>query len=222
MATIESVKEVYETIASHFSDTRYSHWKCVRDFLDLFESDQLIGDIGCGNGKNMLYRKDLHYIGCDITENLVEIARQKTGNEIIVANGTSMPFISRFFDASMSVAVIHHLMTFKLRKKFLEEMVRCTQVGGLIMFTVWMRDQPLKKKWTPIPCGEGGEGGDYWIPWHNRSDNKDSNNKESTVLKRYYHLFTESEVLDLIPSNCTLEKITSECYNYCVILRKLA
>ncbi len=212
-----NVKEVYEVIASHFSDTRYSHWKCVRDFLDQFESGQLIGDIGCGNGKNMLYRKDLHYIGCDITENLVEIARQKTGNEIIVADGTFMPFISEFFDAAMSVAVIHHLMTLELRKKFVQEMVRCTKDDGFIMFTVWMHDQPLKKKWTPIPCGEDG---DYWIPWHNRSDNKSSNNKEGEVLQRYYHLFTEEEVFALIPSNCTLEKITSECYNYCVILRK--
>ncbi len=215
-----NVKEVYETIASHFSDTRYSHWKCVRDFLDYFESGLLVGDIGCGNGKNMLYRKDLQYIGCDITENLVKIAKEKTGNNVILADGTSLPFLTSHFDATMSVAVIHHLMTVELRKKFVQEIVRCTKDNGLIMFTVWIRDQPLKKKWTPISDSLGGADGDYWIPWHKRSNIKGSNNNKGEVLNRYYHLFTEQEVFDLIPLNCTLEKITTECYNYCVILRK--
>jgi SAM-dependent methyltransferase len=209
------VKEVYETIASHFSDTRYSHWKCVRDFLDMFEPGLLIGDIGCGNGKNMLYRKDLEFIGCDITENLVQIAREKTGNEIIVADGTNLPFVSELFNVCMSVAVIHHLSSTDFRKKFVQEMVRCTEKNGLVMFTVWIRDQPLKKKWVPIPDGQDG---DYLIPWHIKNRN---NKNGAEVLQRYYHLFTEQEVFDLIPSNCILEKITSECYNYCVILRKI-
>lgn len=210
--TTQCVKEVYETIANHFSDTRYSHWKCVREFLDSIESELLVGDIGCGNGKNMLYRKDLQYIGCDITENLVKIAREKTSNEIILASGCNLPFLSGLFDASMSVAVIHHLSTVSDRKLFIQEMVRCTKVGGLIMFTVWMRDQPLKKKWTSILDENGKEkDGDYWIPWHNRMGD---------VLQRYYHLFTEEEVLNLIPSTCSLEKIACECYNYVVILRK--
>lgn len=208
-----NVKQVYEVIASHFSDTRYSHWKCVRNFLDHFESGLLIGDIGCGNGKNMLYRLDLHYIGCDITENLVAIARQKTGNEIVVASGCNLPFRENMFDACMSVAVIHHISSVADRKQFLQEMVRCTNLGGLIMFTVWIRDQPLKKKWTPMTEGQEG---DYLIPWHNRSDDKGGE-----VLQRYYHLFTEVEVLDLIPINCSLETITIECYNYVVILRKM-
>jgi len=200
------VKNVYETIANHFSDTRYSHWKCVRDFLDLLSPLELVGDIGCGNGKNMLYRKDLRYIGCDITENLVSIAKQKTGNEIILASGTDLPFHDNLFDACMSVAVIHHLTDSILRKKFVQEMVRCTKNGGLIMFTVWMLDQPYKKKWEHLGNG------DFFIPW---------NNKNSEILQRFYHFFTESEVLELITDDCVLEKIVSECYNYIVILRKI-
>ncbi len=201
----QSVKEVYEEIADHFSETRYSQWNCVRNFLDTCCVGDLIGDIGCGNGKNMLYRNDLQYIGCDISERLVNIARNKTGNEIICSSGTNLPFQNGLFDACMSVAVIHHLSTANERKRFLEEMVRCTKPGGRIMFTVWMLDQPLKTKW--IARGNG----DYSIPWHNKS---------GAILQRFYHLFTEEEIYNILPSNCIVEKIVTECYNYVVILRK--
>ena len=49
------VKHVYNTIAKEFSDTRYRPWTCVEEFLDGVEENSYIGDIGCGNGKNMLY-----------------------------------------------------------------------------------------------------------------------------------------------------------------------
>ena len=52
------VKKVYNTIASEFDTTRYRPWSCVEDFLDNIPKESVIGDIGCGNGKNMMYRKD--------------------------------------------------------------------------------------------------------------------------------------------------------------------
>jgi len=106
----------------------------------------------------------------------------------------------------MSVAVIHHLSTVALRKQFIQEMIRCTKKNGLIMFTVWMLEQPYKKKWRHLGNG------DFFIPW---------NNKNGETLQRFYHFFTESEIIDLIPSNCILEKMMTECYNYIVILRKI-
>jgi hypothetical protein len=53
------VKEVYEKIAGHFDTTRYAVWGCVKRFLDGVHKCSIVGDIGCGNGKNMAYRKDL-------------------------------------------------------------------------------------------------------------------------------------------------------------------
>ena len=54
------VHDVYDNIAEHFSDTRYCIWDFVKNFLENKSSDMKGIDIGCGNGKNMLCRKDLN------------------------------------------------------------------------------------------------------------------------------------------------------------------
>ena len=57
------IEEVYNKIANDFNKTRYSVWGSVRKFLDNVQADSTVLDIGCGNGKNMLYRKDLQFSG---------------------------------------------------------------------------------------------------------------------------------------------------------------
>ena len=52
------VKNVYNQIAHQFDNTRYRPWTCVEKFLDKIPINSTIGDIGCLNGKNMMYRKD--------------------------------------------------------------------------------------------------------------------------------------------------------------------
>ena len=64
---IINVQNVYDKIASDFDNTRYRPWSYVESFLDNVPSNSTIGDIGCGNGKNMLYRKDCTNLGCDFS-----------------------------------------------------------------------------------------------------------------------------------------------------------
>lgn len=45
------VHEVYEHIATHFSDTRHKPWPNVQQFVQSFETGSILIDIGCGNGK---------------------------------------------------------------------------------------------------------------------------------------------------------------------------
>ena len=52
--------------------------------MDTFEFNKLnlkkinsAVDVGCGNGKNMLYRKDCTNIGCDFSTGLVNICQKK-------------------------------------------------------------------------------------------------------------------------------------------------
>ena len=70
----ERVFKIYDEISLHFSDTRGNVWNSVKLFLD----KQLKGsqglEIGCGNGKNMLYRNnELNIIGIDTCQNLLNI-----------------------------------------------------------------------------------------------------------------------------------------------------
>ena len=61
----KNVKDVYNHIAKKFDSTRYRPWSCV-EFLDNARTS-VIGDIGCGNGKNILYRSDCYNYGCDFS-----------------------------------------------------------------------------------------------------------------------------------------------------------
>lgn len=45
------VHDVYEKIATHFSDTRNKLWSNVVNFLESFPLGSILVDIGCGNGK---------------------------------------------------------------------------------------------------------------------------------------------------------------------------
>ena len=52
----EHVNKIYEEIAEHFDVTRVNKWDWVVDFLDKFKDQELILDLGCGNGRNMEYK----------------------------------------------------------------------------------------------------------------------------------------------------------------------
>ena len=91
------VKNVYNTIASEFDTTRYRPWSCVEGFLDNIPKGSVIGDIGCGNGKNMMYKKDCLNYGCDFSESLVNICLQKNLN-VICGDILNIPYQTNSFD----------------------------------------------------------------------------------------------------------------------------
>ena len=70
-----NIKTFYDTIADEFDKTRVRLWDCVKNYLDTFESNSYILDIGAGNGKYMTYRKDIIMIGIDISIELVKICK---------------------------------------------------------------------------------------------------------------------------------------------------
>ena len=54
--------QVYENIASHFSDTRHTAWPQVTNFLHSLEPYSLIADIGCGNGKYLAQSRSCYMV----------------------------------------------------------------------------------------------------------------------------------------------------------------
>ena len=68
----ENVHSVYNKIAKHFDTTRIIIWPKVQEYINSFKKNSIILDVGCGNGKNMVHRKDCSYIGVDICENFLK------------------------------------------------------------------------------------------------------------------------------------------------------
>nr|XP_021552282.1 alkylated DNA repair protein alkB homolog 8 [Neomonachus schauinslandi] len=106
----EYVHRVYEEIAEHFSSTRHTPWPRVVDFLKALPSGSLVADVGCGNGKYLGINKELYMVGCDRSQALVGICRERR-LEALVGDALAVPLRGGSWDACISVAVTHHLAT---------------------------------------------------------------------------------------------------------------
>jgi len=146
------VHNVYDAIAPHFSATRFAKWPKVAEFLNSLGSGSVVLDAGCGNGKYLGFNPDCFFIGCDISPPLIEICAGR-GHEVLVADAVNLPYRDNFGDAAISIAVLHHLSTDDRRRKAIEELIRVVRRGGLVLITVWAREQEdksLLNKWTPL------------------------------------------------------------------------
>ena len=174
------VTQTYNQIARHFDSTRYGVWPGVSQFIESLATESRVVDVGCGNGKNMLHRKDLQMRGCDSSEEMVRICQEK-GLDVTVANNIDLPYNDNQFDAALSVAVIHHLSTSKRRSQALGELVRIVRPGGRVFVQVWATGQKLAKG-KDQQIGER----DSLVSWNL----KDS----AQVYKRFYHFYEEGEL----------------------------
>ncbi len=207
----EFVLKSYNQIAEHFSITRTYPWPSVEKFIKSLQSGSLALDAGCGNGKNMLIRDDIKMVGCDLCPEFIDICKSRD-LDVIEADIRNLPYESNSFDATISIAVIHHISTHEDRKRAYEEIIRVTKPGGLVYFQVWAEDAVNGDKFIPI---ENGEDGDYYVTW--------SNQKDRTIVKRFYHMFKEEEV-DLLISQLDgirLVEKYNEKHNWIVLLEKI-
>lgn len=166
MFIMNNIETFYDNIADEFDKTRIRLWPCVTNFLDYFNSNSKILDIGCGNGKYMNYRNDLYMNGIDISIKLVEICKNK-GLDVIKSSMTNMPFYDNYFDGIICIASYHHLDNDNDRKQTLNEIYRILKYNGIALIVVWAKEQinPNKNainlkqksnliKWTSITTGE--------------------------------------------------------------------
>lgn len=204
--TRKEIEAVYNCIAQDFSNTRtkYNIWHSVRKFIEELPSESLVADIGCGNGKNMQLRCDeLEYIGMDISDEMVTIC-QTRGFNVVQGDILQIPFDDEYVDACMSIAVIHHLTTRAERISAIRELIRITKPGGKLIIYVWAFEQPesSKRKFTSH---------DEMVPF---------TNKDGTTYYRYYHLYTDGELLGEVMEACpdlTIIESLTEMGNYVIV-----
>lgn len=202
-----NIKQVYEEIADDFDQTRQYIWGGIKSFLDNCPSNSKILEIGCGNGKNMLYRKDLNFKGIDICEKFIEICQNKN-LDVSLGNTLNLNFKDNTFDFTFSVAVIHHLDNKNDRIKAIQEHIRVTKPKGHIFIQVWAMKQPDKSK-------RKFNSNDEMVPWIKRSDGK--------TVYRYYHIYDDYELADDIKNiyNVKIIKYFYEFGNWIIILEKI-
>ena len=174
------VKNIYEDIAEHFNNTRTYKWSWVNEFLDSLKKNNMVYDIGCGNGRNMIH-DNLHFIGIDNCENFLKICGQKNLN-VINSNITQIALNANSTDAIICIAVLHHLSTKDNRLLALLEMKRLIKSGGKILLSVWSINQPKKTRRSFKHYG------DNIVLW----------NQYGKIYERYYYIFKLDELKTLI------------------------
>jgi len=117
-------------------------------------------------------------------------------------------------DYAISIAVIHHLSSRERRLQAVSEVLRILRGGSKALIYVWALEQPDK--------GRGlGQAGDLLVPWQLPKGAEPQ--AEPSVVQRYYHMFRQGELDQLI---CEAGgEIVSTGYdrdNWWVELRKVA
>lgn len=200
-----SVKEVYNKIADHFDVSRQRIWGSVKQFLNSLEKNSHVLDLGCGNGKNMLYRKDLCIEGIDISSELIKVCKKKSLS-VIEGSITELPFTNAQFDNMICIATYHHLDNDLDRQSALKEMSRCLKVNGTLLLTVWAIEQFEGSTFHFTKADE-------LVPW---------TTKTGETFYRYYHIYKKGQLEEEIQRLCPEFRILKcewELGNWYVILQ---
>ncbi|KAK9381979.1 S-adenosyl-L-methionine-dependent methyltransferase [Kockiozyma suomiensis] len=205
----QHVHEIYNQIASHFSQTRYKPWPIVERFLTSLSPGSIGLDIGCGNGKYLaVANPGIYIIATDRSDQLVNIAakekcvrRMKTA-DVGVADGINMPIGRGRFDFAISIAVVHHFASRERRVEAVRTILRGLRLdGGRALIYAWALEQGASRRgWD-----EGHEQ-DVMVPWVTKKNKKKNEQFDEvdelreTVVERYYHLYRRGELEEDIES----------------------
>jgi len=244
------VHQVYEEIAGHFSETRHKPWPRVTEFVDSVDTEKLLLDLGCGNGKYLGQGEKVKWeIGADYSHNLLNIVIGR-GHQGVRCDLMNVPFRDRSVSGVICIAALHHLATEERRVAAVKEMWRVLDTGGRFLVYVWAKDQKKsemstylkqnknnfkKKSQNPEPAekNETGEFGlpvhvnrtqfkhqDVLVPWKLKQSEDQGGDKE---FKRFYHVFEEGELESLVMQVEGLELVESyyDQGNWCCIARKV-
>ena len=207
----------YDEIADDFDPTRPHPWPETVEFVKTLPKGIRILDLGCGNGRNSVFLagQAFQVVGIDFSVNMLKIATQKSTEiekerrpTFIQADIMELPFKPTTFDAALFIAALHHIPNESYRLRALEELYSSLKPGAKALISVWAFDQPRfqevlmeqvvagDKPFEPEERAEnepeavpGGSIGDVYVPW---------TRKDGNVYKRFYHLFTEDELQELI------------------------
>ena len=191
---LDKTKNDYNLIAEDFSRTREKIWEETRFLFDnyLREKDRIL-DLGCGTGRyaELFKNKNMEYIGADIAEEQIKIARKKHPEaKFQTIDPLNLSFPDNYFDKIYSIAVFHCIPSKEYRAKFLEEIKRILKRDGLLILTVWKSNRWnwfLLFKYTTLKLiGKSKmDFRDLLEPWGKKTN-------------RYYHWFSQRELIRLV------------------------
>lgn len=200
---IAQTERNYDTIAGHFSTTRYDAWPEFGSLKTLIQSeDAEVLDIGCGNGRLAQAIPVVHYTGLDLSSQLLTIAKQRFPDyQFVHGSILKLPFPDVQFDVVTCVATLQHIPSIPYRQQAMQEIARVLKPGGSLFMLNWnLAEQPQYQPYL-ASAGDGYDTGDYLIPW--------KNDQGEVLAQRYYHGFGIAGIAELL-KNAELKTLKNE------------
>ena len=195
---LEKTKEDYNLIAEDYTRTRAFIPEDIRELAKYASADEKILDSGCASGRLFEVLRGVDYYGIDISEKLIEIAKEKySRGKFQVADALDLPFSKNFFDKVYSVSVLHNIPSREFQIQYLKEVRRILKPKGVLIFRVWdfwkrKEGWKLFLKYTLLKLMGKSKMDfyDVFVPWKKSSG--------EILIQRYFHCFTKREIEDLI------------------------
>jgi tRNA (uracil-5-)-methyltransferase TRM9 len=220
--TIKSLFELnrrfYADFSSSFAATRRRIQPGVRRILDWLPDSpaDIWLDLGCGSGalavEWLRAGRQSHYLGVDFSDSLLAEAERAIsalpGHEKIAfapANLINPGWAGEQpgpFRGILCFAVLHHLPSWKVRERLMEQVADLLPTGGYFAFSVWQFQHSPKLLARRVPWEQAGlspedlEPGDTLLDWRAVDPRQ-----EGQVGLRYVHLFERDELADMAQSS---------------------
>jgi ubiquinone/menaquinone biosynthesis C-methylase UbiE len=201
----ERVREVYDRIATHFSQTREYPWPDVEAFVADAERAALALDLGCGNGRHaeLLAARADRVVGLDVSRGVLSTARDRAAERgfplaLVQGDAARLPLRDGVVNLAVYVATLHHLRDRETRVASLDELARVLAPGGRALVSVWS---------TEADRFEPDAGFDTTVDW---------TLPDGEVVPRFYHVYDPDEfAADLRASALAVEETwlaAGNCY----------
>ncbi|MCK4891602.1 MAG: class I SAM-dependent methyltransferase [Candidatus Pacebacteria bacterium] len=199
---IEKTRDDYDLIAKEWDLSRNRSSVLKTSLISEIKNGNRVLDLGCGNALMLplILKKGGIYAGLDLSEKLIEIAKEKYKKEIddnkasfFIGQATKLPFENKKFDFVISFAVLHHIPSEKLRKRFFEEIKRVSRSNAKVKVVVWnLLNEWSNKRFDIKNQLKNKNSGDITVPWKAT---------EGKIVNRYVHQFSKEELLPLAEKN---------------------
>jgi len=115
--------------------------------------DAKVMEFGCGVGRwaNYFLGQGASYIGVDISEGMLEMARERVPRaELHRIDSSELPLPENEIDLAFSITVLHH-NSHKDQRAIIDEMVRVTKPGGFILLMEGVEEKRDQSSFNMFP-----------------------------------------------------------------------
>jgi ubiquinone/menaquinone biosynthesis C-methylase UbiE len=197
---LKKTQKDYNLVAEDYARTRAFVPEDIKSLGDYTRTGEKVLDSGCANGRlwEIFKTKKVDYIGVDISEKLIELAKNKYPRaKFQKADALNLPFPNDYFDKIYSISVLHNIPSRNFQIQCLKEAKRILKPEGLLIIRVWdfwrrKAAQRLLFKYTFLKLiGKSKlDFKDVFVPW--------KNSKGQILTQRYFHCFSKRELEKLV------------------------